>query len=194
LRPSISLASCGSIYIIGAALAIFGLLLRFRLPESPRWPISQGRLADAEQVVSAMENQAIKRVGTLPPVSSELPFRKITHSTGYAAIFGNALYVKRTILLLVIWLTGYITVYCVIAGLTVILVPLGYPASEAGLIAAVGTVGGICAGIAAYCFGERLESKYWILIAAMLTLCGGMLIALSGGLLILATPSIPTPS
>src|SRR5579859_213598 len=174
------------IYAIGASLAIFGLLLRFKLPESPRWLISQGRLADAERVVSAMEKQAIKCIGKLPPVNAELPIRKITHSTGYTEIFGSALYLKRTILLLVIWLTGYITVYCVIAGLTVILATLGYPASEAGLIAAVGTAGSIFAGIIAYCFGERLESKFWILISALLTLLGGILIALSGSQLVLA--------
>ena len=167
-------------YGIGASLALVGLLLRFELPESPRWLISQGLLFAAERVVSSMEKQALAHVQELPPVDSELPVRTIARGTGYREIFSNTLYFKRTILLLVVWLLGYITVYSNVAGLTVLLTALGYPASEAGLISTLGVFGIIICALIAYRFGEQLERKYWLPIAAILTLAGGIIIALSG--------------
>jgi MFS transporter, putative metabolite:H+ symporter len=169
-------------YGIGASLAIIGLLLRFELPESPRWLISRGRLSAAERVVSRMERQALARLRELPPVSPELSVRlpMIARSTGYREILSSPLYVKRTILLLGVWLLGYATVYSVVAGLTVLLAALGYPTSEAGLIASFGVIGTTFCAFIAYAYGERIERKYWLPIAAILTLTGGIVIALSG--------------
>src|SRR5438552_15812692 len=53
-------------YSIGAFLALVGVLLRFQLPESPRWLISRGRLDEADRIVTAMEERARRRVSDLP--------------------------------------------------------------------------------------------------------------------------------
>ncbi len=169
-------------YGIGASLAVVGLLLRFfSLPESPRWLISQGRLSAADRVVSNMEEKALTRMRELPAVTPAPPVRTLARGTGYREIFSNALYFKRTILLLVIWLLGYITVYSYIAGFTVLLTALGYPPAEAGLIASLSITGGLASGFIAYAFGERLERKFWLPISAALSLAGGVVIAVSGG-------------
>lgn len=167
-------------YVVGASLAVFGLLLRFDLPESPRWLISRGRLNDAERVVERMEHRALARIDELPPVDVVLPVQTTTQRVGYFEIFGNPLYLKRTILLLVIWLLGYITVYSMVAGVTSILATLGYTLSEAGIISAVGTFGSILCALIAYAWGERLERKYWLLIAALLSLLGGVIFSFGG--------------
>jgi MFS family permease len=90
------------------------------------------------------------------------------------------------ILLLVIWFIAYVTVYSIAAGLTSVLAALGYPPPEAGIIAAMGTIGFILCGVFAFYFGERLERKYWLPIGAVLTLAGGILIAVAG------KPTAPT--
>jgi MFS family permease len=168
-------------YGIGALLALVGVLLRFQLPESPRWLISRGRVDDADQVVTMMEKQATKRVQTLPPIATEIPVQAVATNAPYTEIFGNPLYLQRTILLLLVWLISYVTVYAIAAGLTVVLAAtLKYEGPEAGLIAAVGTFGFVFTAFFAYAFGERLERKYWLPISAVLTLLGGVLIALSG--------------
>jgi len=170
-----------TMYGIGASLAVVGLLLRlFALPESPRWLISRGHLSAAERIVSRMEKQALARLSELPPVAPAFPMRTIAHSTGYSEIFSNALYFKRTILLLVVWLLGYITVYSYVSGFTVLLTALGYPASEAGLVSSLSIFSGLIGALIAYTLGERLERKYWLPISAILTLAGGIVIALSG--------------
>jgi len=72
------------------------------------------------------------------------------------------------------------TVYGIGVGLTSILTSMSYTPSEAGLIAAVGTFGFIAVAIFAYFFSESLERKYWLPISAVLTIIGGLIIALSG--------------
>jgi MFS family permease len=168
------------LYLVGAALAVIGLVLRSELPESARWLISKGRIAEAEHVVARMETLARRRGTHLPSPTEELPGLPQASKVPYREILGDPLYLKRTILLLVIWLTSYMTVYSVAAGLTTLLTVLGYLPSEAGLIAAIGTFGFLGAALTAYWFGERLERKVWLPISGALTLAGGVIIALSG--------------
>jgi putative MFS transporter len=167
-------------YFIGAVLALVGVLLRFQLPESPRWLISRGRVAEADEVVTKMEDQAKVRMPDLPAVGEAIPVQSGEAKISYAEIFTNRLYLGRTLLLVVMWFIGYITVYTIGAGLTAVLGGLKYPPPEAGLIAAFGTLGFIACAIFAYYFGESLERKYWLPIGAILTLIGGILIALAG--------------
>jgi MFS transporter, putative metabolite:H+ symporter len=94
------------------------------------------------------------------------------------------------VLLVVVWFLGYVTVYAIAQGLTTLLAgilppPVNLPppvaeaavAGEAGMIAAFGTFGFLATAIFAYFFGERLERKLWLPIAAVLTIIGSILIA-----------------
>jgi len=173
-------------YIIGAALGLIGVLLRVQLPESPRWLISQGRITEADAVVRRMEQRA-ERSRPLPKALDELPVStKEATAIPYNEIFTNPMYLQRTVLLFLVWFVGYVTVYSFAAGFTTILASLNYPPPEAGLIVAMGTLGFIACALFAYGFGEGLERKFWLPIAAILTLAGGVLIALAG------KPSSPT--
>lgn len=56
------------VVMIGSAGAIFIWFIRLSLPESPRWLARHGRLADAERVVSNIENRVMMESGArLPP-------------------------------------------------------------------------------------------------------------------------------
>ena len=56
------------VVLIGSAGAIFIWFIRLSLPESPRWLARHGRLADAERVVSNIENRVMMESGArLPP-------------------------------------------------------------------------------------------------------------------------------
>ena len=167
-------------YGIGALLALVGILLRFRLPESPRWLISQGRIQEANEIVTDMEQRAIKKLANLPPVGSELHLHSGEKHATYAEILGNPMYLRRTLLLFSMWFIAFMTVYTIGVGITTILVTLGYPPPEAGMITALGVFGFIGCAIFAYGFGESLERKTWLPISAVLTIAGGLIIALSG--------------
>ena len=177
-------------YGIGAVLALVGILLRFQLPESPRWLITRGQVDEADRIVTGMEERARRRVPNLPAPHPELHVQSGATRISYAEILSNRLYLSRTLFLIVVWFLGYVTIYAIAQGLTTLLAgiihpPAGLPApaaaaavaGESGMIAAFGTFGFIATAGFAYFFGESLERKLWLPIAAVLTLIGGILIA-----------------
>ncbi len=169
-------------YFIGAILAVFGLFLRTQMPESPRWLIARGRIAEADRIVQSMEKRVQSKM-RLPDIGPEPRVSVAEAAIPYRTIFSNSIYRKRTILLVGMWLFSYVTVYAFAAGFTTLLVGLHYPPPEAGLIAAVGTLGFILCAVVAYIWGERMERKFWIPLAAVLTILGGVIIAEAGTIL-----------
>ena len=168
-------------YAVGAALALIGILLRFQLPESPRWLVLRGRVDEAEGVVAQMETRA-QRIQPLAPVQeiSEVATKDEVSSVGYKEILTNPLYLRRVLVLLPVWLFGYVTVYTISAGFTSVLATLGYPPPEAGLITAIGGLGFLLCAVFAAVFGDRLERKWWLPIGAAITLVGCVMVALGG--------------
>ncbi len=168
-------------YAVGALLALIGILLRFQLPESPRWLVLRGRVTEADEIVTQMENRA-QRVGQLGPVQdiNELPVKEEVLDVGYKGILTNPLYLRRVLILLPVWIFGYVTVYTISAGFTSVLATLGYPPPEAGLITAIGGLGFLLCAFFAIVFGDRLERKWWLPIGTIITLVGCVMVALGG--------------
>ena len=167
-------------YLIGGALALIGVLLRFQLPESARWLIARGGLQQAAAVIDMMEHRASVRI-SLAPVERPVVARIGDLQTmPYTVILGDPMYLGRMIVLFAMWFAAYITVYSFGAGFTTILVSLHYPPPTAGLIAAVGTFGFVLSAVVAFAYGERMERHAWLPIAAVLTLIGGLVVAYAG--------------
>ncbi|MGH2930203.1 MAG: MFS transporter, partial [Solirubrobacteraceae bacterium] len=177
-------------YAIGAVLALVGVLLRFQLPESPRWLVSRRRVDDAETVVRGMEERASRRHPLPEPQPDQSPVEEVqvggSRRTAFVAIFGNPVYVRRMILLLVTWFIAYITVYSYASGYTSALTSLGYAPPEAGLMGAVGTLGFIACAVVAFLVGERMERRRWLPLASLITLAGAVVVGLGGKLPVLA--------
>ena len=167
-------------YLIGGLLALVGVLLRFQLPELARWLIARGRLEAAATVIDMMEHRASARI-SLSAVDSSAVVRVVdSEMMPYSAILGDPMYLGRTCVLFAMWFVAYITVYSFGAGFTTILASLAYPPPEAGLIAAVGTFGFVLCAVVAFVYGEHMERHAWLPVSAILTLIGGVIVALAG--------------
>jgi putative MFS transporter len=168
-------------YGVGALLALIAIVLRIELPESPRWLIGQGRVDEADQVVTEMEERASRR-RELPPVPDDVPV-EMPAPGGYVSfkhVLGNATYVKRVLVLVSVWFFAYVTVFAFSAGGTSLLTALHYPPPEAGIIQAVGAFGFLACALFAVRFAERLERKLWLPIGAVITVVGAVLVAEAG--------------
>ena len=170
-------------YGIGALLALTGILLRFQLPESPRWLLVRRRTAEAQRVVTEMERRAERR-SALPEPAADAAVEVLSASgvrrTAFAAILRDGRYVRRLLLLLATWFIAYVTVYSYAAGYTTALTSLRFAPPEAGLIAAIGALGFVLCAVVAFLFGERLERKRWLPLAAAITLAGAFIVGLGG--------------
>jgi putative MFS transporter len=62
-------------FVIAGVGALIVWYLRKALPESPRWLEAQGRTADAEALLKAIENEAAM-IGSLPPPAPVAPVKK----------------------------------------------------------------------------------------------------------------------
>ncbi|HVB90036.1 MAG TPA: MFS transporter [Beijerinckiaceae bacterium] len=171
-------------YAAGGLLALVGVLLRFQLPESPRWLIARGRNGEAADVIAAMEARArLSRELEPPAVAMVRAPASAAAGSPYREILGDPLYRGRIFVLLAMWFASYVTIYAFSAGFTTVLASLAYPPPEAGLITAIGAIGFLFSALAAAAWGDRLERKSWLPIAAALTLLGALIVALAGNAL-----------
>ena len=96
-------------FYIGALPAILALMLRMLLPESPRWLAVHGRATEAEAAMALIENETQKSTGgPLPPVR---PVVSISNQrASWSDLFG-AMYLRRTLVVWVIWFSAYFVNY-----------------------------------------------------------------------------------
>jgi putative MFS transporter len=172
------------IVVIGAMGAIFVWWIRRALPESPRWLAMQGRLNEADRIMSDLERQVETEYGKpLPPPEHEPAV--LSHSAFHEMWMPP--YRQRTIMLVVFnvfqtvgyyGFANWVPTLLIKQGIT-ITTSLGYTTVIA-LAAPVGPLLGLF-------IADRFERKHVIIAMAILNIICGLLFSRASSMLAIIT-------
>jgi MFS transporter, putative metabolite:H+ symporter len=146
-------------FVLGALPALLALALRRLLPESPRWLAVHGRNAEAQAAMALIETETQKATGQpLPPVQPVVS--TADKPASLADLFGP-LYLRRTLVVWVIWFAAYFVNYGLSIWLptvyrTVFKLPLDVSLRYGLITQAVGLLGTLICALTIDYVGRRL--------------------------------------
>ena len=153
-----------SMYIIGAAPAFLIFILLRAVPESPRWLVTQGRVADADKVVTELEKIISNgNVSSLPP-PGVVPV-PVQERALFSGLF-EGIYLKRTLVVWSFWFLTSLVSYTLIVWLpSIYRTVFNMPVSEALMFGVFNTAAGLCGGLVAAFAVDSWGRKNWFMLA-----------------------------
>ncbi len=161
------------LFLIGGAIAVAGLVLRTRLPESPRWELGNGREDSAEETVARMERNCREREIEL----TEPRPAKVSAQRGFPVRFlFQPPYAQRLAVFIPMWFLWYIGNYGFLGDAPSLISQHGSGAGASILFLAVGSVGYPVGALLMTRVVDRIERKLLIFGATIAWLVGMLLI------------------
>ncbi len=167
------------VLVICATPILLLLWWRRGIAESPRWLIQQGRSAEAERIVSRMEEEVARRVaGPLPAIESvELPAITVWRDTSFranlAALFSRKM-MRSTAMLWVLWFSITFAYYGFFTWIPTLLVKQGLTVTRSFGYSFIIYLAMVPGYYSAAFLSEKLDRKWTII----LYMAGGGLAAL----------------
>ncbi|MFE3454231.1 MFS transporter [Nonomuraea sp. NPDC059194] len=104
-----------AMFLLGAIPALLAVYLQRRIPESPRWLATKGRLEEADRVLSGIEAE-VARSKPLPEPEPVTQTSAAERKAGLRDLFAG-IYLRRTIVVSLLWFFGYFVNYGITAWL-----------------------------------------------------------------------------
>lgn len=155
-------------YFIEAIPALMFLAVWKICPESPLWLESQGKLAQADQIVELYEAKAQTEMAgkPLPPIEVK---KKIETEPGKISDLFTRKYIKLMIMCFFAWGALLMSDYGLTTWLTQLLVAKGFDVVKSTGFVALGILGGIPAWFFASWVIEKIGRKWGIMISSIMT-------------------------
>lgn len=166
------------LFVIGGLIATIGLIARFQLPESPRWLALHGRVDQADEIVTRMEETARAKGVDLPePEVEEVSLEK--HSFPFRSLMARP-YAGRLVLLVLMWFFWYIGNYGFLGDATTLISKHGFPVGSSILYLGFGAIGYPVGAIIMALIADRIDRRLLILGSTIIWLIGMIVVGTLG--------------
>jgi len=147
-------------------------VLRHRMPESPRWLETVGRLEEAEATVSAIEREVEARAGKLPPVAHV--FNHEAPHTPISALFERGM-IGRTLVAALTCMAINMSLYGFVAWLPTFFVKEGLTIVQSLGFVLLMSFGAPAGAIVGYFIADRMGRRNGLVAFSVLTVALGYL-------------------
>jgi MFS transporter, putative metabolite:H+ symporter len=173
------------VVIIGAHGALFVWFIRRALPESPRWLAQKGRLAEADRVMSKLEETVAKELGR--PLPFPAPQSQPVSSGQTFFDIWKAPYGKRTSMMIIFNVCQTVGFYGFANWVPTLLVKQGITLTTSLLYSSIIAISAPVGPLIGLVIGDRFERKSVIVAtAAAIVVCGLAFSQVSSGMLLIA--------
>jgi putative MFS transporter len=171
------------VVIIGAHGALFVWFIRRALPESPRWLAQKGRLAEADRVMSKLEEAVAKELPLPLPAPQSQPV-----SSGQTFFdMWKAPYAKRTSMMITFNVCQTVGFYGFANWVPTLLVKQGVTLTTSLLYSSIIAISAPVGPLIGLVIGDKYERKSVIVVtAAAIVVCGLAFSQVSSGMLLIA--------
>jgi MFS transporter, putative metabolite:H+ symporter len=151
-------------FVIGALPAFVAMVLQRLLPESPRWLATRGRAADAQAAIATIERATEQSTGQpLPPPQPIMLHGSQTPS--WSDLFGP-IYLRRTLVVWVIWFAAYFFNYGLVVWLpTIYLTVFKLPLQQSLQFGLITQAVGFCGALTCALSIDRVGRRPWFALA-----------------------------